>query len=242
VNRSGGRSYFSNFGTTVEVAAPGGDVRVSSANGILSTLNAGTTTPGADNYAFYQGTSMATPHVVGVVALMLQAKSTLTPDEVTGILQSTARAFPTTCSQCGSGIVNASAAVDAAIGGTTPPPGSNEVEPNNSRATSQLVPTDNTTINGTMASSSDTDYYRMTLAAGATLVATLTPNASSDYDLYVYNSNGALICRSERASGLVDTCSVRNTGTSAFTRYIRVVYWSGGTGATNGTYTLNLNW
>ena len=158
------------------------------------------------------------------------------------MLQSTARAFPATCSQCGSGIVNANAAVDAAIGGPPPNPGNNEVEPNNTRATSQLVSTDNTTINGTMASSSDTDYYRMTLAAGGTLTATLTPNASSDYDLFVYNSNGVLICRSERATGLVDTCSVTNTGGSAFVRYVRVVYWSGGTGATNGRYTVNLNW
>jgi serine protease len=104
------------------------------------------------------------------------------------------------------------------------------------------VTVDNTTINGTMASSSDTDFYRMTLAAGGTLVATLTPNASSDYDLFVYNSNGVLICRSERGTGLVDACTVTNSGSSAFTRYIRVVYWSGGTGSTNGTYSLNLNW
>ena len=186
---------------------------------------------------------MATPHVAGVTALMLSARSSLTPDQVTSILQSTARAFPATCSQCGSGIVNANAAVDAAIGGTPPqPPGSNEVEPNNTRATSQIVATDNTTINGTMSSSSDTDYYRMTLAAGGTLTATLTPNASSDYDLFVYNSNGQLIGRSERGTGLVDTVTVTNSGSSAFVRYVRVVYWSGGTGATNGRYTVNLNW
>jgi len=239
VGRNGGKASYSNFGATVEIAAPGGS---GGANSVLSTLNAGQQGPGADSYALYNGTSMATPHVSGVVALMLSVKPSLTPDQVTQILQSTARAFPATCSQCGSGIVNASAAVDAAIGGTTPPPGTNEVEPNNSTGTSQLVSTDNTTINGTVSSSTDTDYYRMTLAAGGTLVATLTPNASSDYDLFVYNSNGTLICSSERATGLVDTCSVRNTGTSAFTRYIRVVYWSGGTGATNGKYTLNLNW
>ena len=242
VGRNGGKASYSNFGATVEVAAPGGSGGSSS---VLSTLNTGSTTPGADSFALYNGTSMATPHVVGVVALMLSAEPTLTPDEVTNILQSTARAFPATCSQCGSGIVNANAAVDAAIGGTTPPdpPGTiAEVEPNNSRAASQLIATDNTTVNGTMGSSSDNDYYRLTLPAGATLVATLTPNASSDYDLYVYNSNGALIGRSERGTGLVDTVTVTNTGSSAFARYVRVVRWSGGTGATNGKYTVNMNW
>jgi serine protease len=164
---------------------------------------------------------------------------------VTTILQSTARAFPATCSQCGSGIVNANAAVDAAIGGTTPPdpPGTiAEVEPNNSRTAAQLISTDNTTVNGTMATTSDNDYYRLTLPAGATLVATLTPNASSDYDLYVYNSSGTLIGSSELGTGSVDSVSVTNTGTSVFVRYVRVIRWSGGTGATNGRYTVNMNW
>jgi len=241
VGRNGGKASYSNFGATVEVAAPGGS---GGANSVLSTLNAGSTGPGADSYALYNGTSMATPHVSGVVALMLSVKPTLTPDQVTSILQSTARAFPATCSQCGSGIVNANAAVDAAIGGTPPdPPGTiAEVEPNNSRAASQLISTDNTTVNGTMGSASDNDYYRLTLPAGRTLVATLTPNPTSDYDLYVYNSNGALIGSSELSTGAVDTVSVTNTGTGALTRYVRVIRWSGGTGATNGKYTVNMNW
>jgi serine protease len=238
--RNGGKASYSNFGATVEVAAPGGS---GGANSVLSTLNAGTMGPGADSYALYNGTSMATPHVSGVVALMLQVKSTLTPDQVTQILQSTARAFPAACSQCGSGIVNANAAVDAAIGGTPPDPGTvAEVEPNNSRSASQLVSTDNSTVAGTMASSSDSDYYRISLPAGRTLVSTLVPNASSDYDLYVYNSNGVLIGSSENGTGATDVVTVTNSGSSAFTRYIRVRYWSGGTGATNGRYTLNLNW
>jgi serine protease len=241
VGRNGGKASYSNFGATVEVAAPGGS---GGANSVLSTLNTGTREPGSDSFALYNGTSMATPHVVGVVALMLSAKPTLTPDEVTSLLQSTARSFPATCSQCGSGIVNANAAVDAAIGGTPPdPPGTiAEVEPNNSRAAAQLISTDNTTVNGTMASSSDNDYYRLTLPAGATLVATLTPNPTSDYDLYVYNSNGTLIGSSELGTGAVDTVTVTNSGTSAFVRYVRVIRWSGGTGATNGRYTVNMNW
>ena len=242
VGRNGGKASYSNFGATVEVAAPGGS---GGANSVLSTLNTGNTTPGSDAYALYNGTSMATPHVSGVVALMLSVKPTLTPDQVTSILQSTARAFPATCSQCGSGIVNASAAVDAAIGGTTPtdPPGTiAETEPNNSRSAAQLISVDNTTVNGTISSTSDTDYYRLTLPAGGTLVATLTPNAASDYDLYVYNSNGALIGSSELGTGAIDRVTVTNTGTSAFVRYVRVVRYSGGTGSTNGKYTVNMNW
>jgi serine protease len=240
--RNGGKASYSNFGATVEVAAPGGS---GGANSVLSTLNAGSTTPGADNYALYNGTSMATPHVSGVVALLFQAKPTLTPDQVTSILQTTARAFPAACSQCGSGIVNANAAVDAALGSVPPvdPPGTvAEVEPNNSRGAAQAITTDNTTVNGAMGNSSDSDYFSVSLPAGRTLVSTLAPNGSSDYDLYVYNSNGTLIGSSERGTGLVDTVSVTNSGGSAITRFVRVRYYSGGTGATNGRYTLNLNW
>jgi serine protease len=134
--------------------------------------------------------------------------------------------------------------VDAAIGGTTPPdPGAlAESEPNNSRAASQAVVAANTTVNGTMSSSTDTDYYNVALPAGKTLKSVLTPNGSSDYDLYVYNSNGTLIGSSERGSGLSDTVTVTNTGTGTLTRYVRVVFYSGGTGATNGKYTLKLTW
>jgi serine protease len=238
-NRSGGRAYYSNYGSVVAVAAPGGDVRSSAANGILSTLNAGARTPGADNFAYYQGTSMAAPHVAGVVALMLAKNPALTPDEVATRLRSSSRAFPATCSQCGSGIVNASAAVDAA-GGTTPPPTGNEVEPNNSTGTAQIV-AKGTTITGTMASSSDTDYFRVSVPAGSTLATRLTPNASSDYDLYVYNSGGSQVGSSVKGTGLVDTVNVTNTSSSAANYYVRVRFYSGGTGATGGTYTLGIN-
>ena len=119
--RQGQRASYSNYGSLVEIAAPGG----SDGQGVLSTLNAGATTPGADAYAYYQGTSMATPHVVGVVSLMLSKNPFLTPAQVLSAIQSTARAFPTgtgrDCSSnpaavaparyCGAGIIDAAAAI-----------------------------------------------------------------------------------------------------------------------------------
>ena len=242
-DRGGARAYYSNFGAGVTVAAPGGDMRGNVANGILSTLNSGATAPGADSYAYYQGTSMATPHVAGVVALMLAKNPALTPDEVATRLKSSARAFPGACAQCGAGIVDASAAVDAAGGGTPPPPppaSGNEVEPNNSTATAQVV-AQGSTVNGTMASTSDTDYFKVTVPAGRTLASTLTPNSASDYDLYVYNSAGTQVARSIRGTGLVDSASVTNTTGAAATYFVRVRYYSGGTGATAGAYTLVVN-
>ena len=245
VNRSGGRAYYSNYGSVVEVAAPGGDMTSAAANGILSTLNAGTTTPGADVYAYYQGTSMATPHVAGVVALMLAKNASLTPDQVITMLQSTARAFPATCSQCGAGIVDAAAAVKAAIAGGGGGGGGSttvaEVESNNTLATAQTIGTAGTTVNGSFSSKTDTDYYKVVLPAGKTLTATLTPNASSDYDLYLYNSAGTQLARSVNGKGAADTVTYTNTGGSSATLYVRAYYYSGSTG-TAGTYALKLSW
>lgn len=239
INRSGGRAWYSNYGAVVDVAAPGGDTSVA-ANGILSTLNAGLTAPAADNYAFYQGTSMATPHVAGVAALMLSKNLNLTPDEIESKLKSTARAFPATCTSCGSGIVDASAAVDAA---TVVAVTMNETEANNTTATGNSVAASGTTVSGNMGTTTDTDYFTVQLPAGKTLTSTLTMGSSTaDYDLYVYNSAGTLLAKSENGAGLTDAVSVTNTGTSTFARYVRVVYYSGGTGAINGKYTLKLTW
>jgi serine protease len=116
-NRAGGRAYYSNFGASVDVAAPGGELfQNSSTNGVWSTLNAGTTAPGAESYAFYQGTSMASPHVAGVAALIL-SKGAQTPAQVEALLKANTRAFPASCVGCGTGIVDANKVLTALGGG-----------------------------------------------------------------------------------------------------------------------------
>ena len=120
--RNGSKAYYSNYGATVDVAAPGGSMLSAQTDGIVSTLNTGTKQAVADTYAFYQGTSMATPHVAGIAALMLSANPSMTPDQVESTLKSTTRAFPQTCTGCGTGIVDANAAVQAALALASNPP------------------------------------------------------------------------------------------------------------------------
>lgn len=118
VGRDGSRASYSNFGSVVDIAAPGGDAN----SGILSTIDSGTRTSVGPTYAEYQGTSMATPHVAGLIALMRSADPGLTPSEITDILLTTAREFPSSCSGCGVGIIDATAALTAVSGGGTTDP------------------------------------------------------------------------------------------------------------------------
>ena len=111
-NRTGKRSYYSNFGASVEIAAPGGETFVQS-DGVLSTANAGATVPAADAYLFYQGTSMAAPHVAGVAAILKSVAPSASPAQVLSAMENTAQPFPPggtrPCSTatCGAGIVDA---------------------------------------------------------------------------------------------------------------------------------------
>jgi PKD repeat protein len=115
-----------------------------------------------------------------------------------------------------------------------------EAENNNTLGRAQLISPNPALVNGIIGSNSDVDYYRVSLAAGKTLSATLTPNSTSNYNLDVYNASGTLLARSTNGTGLVDTVTSLNSGTAAVTRYVRVNRASGGTGSTNGRYTLRL--
>jgi subtilisin family serine protease len=125
VGKRGGRAWYSNYGATVEIAAPGGDT--SRDSGILSTIGLGTTTLTGYGYANYQGTSMAAPHVAGVVALLVGKHPYMPASAVETALFASTRPFPedgerpcvTTSTaptglqrRCGAGLLDAALALE----------------------------------------------------------------------------------------------------------------------------------
>ncbi|MBN2014304.1 MAG: S8 family serine peptidase [Candidatus Altiarchaeota archaeon] len=125
VDKSGSMAYFSNFGPSLDIVAPGVSIY----------------SPIVDGYASWSGTSMSTPHVSGTVALMLEANPSLTVDQIKTALYKTADSIapdsvcygvvrrvgrnyligevPCTSDNYGAGIVNAFGAVNYVP--TTPP-------------------------------------------------------------------------------------------------------------------------
>ncbi|MFI5311870.1 MAG: S8 family serine peptidase, partial [Gemmatimonadales bacterium] len=109
---------YTNVGSNVSLAAPGGEFRTSGSAGVASTTwNYVTSSPG---YAYYEGTSMAAPHVSGVAALVVAANPGLTNAQLRDRLQSTAVHLggPGRDDRYGFGLVNAYNAVTNTTGPT----------------------------------------------------------------------------------------------------------------------------
>jgi serine protease len=107
-------TFYSSWGPQIDVAAPGGDVRVDQngdgmADGVLqNTIVLGD--PSESDYLLFNGTSMASPHVAGVAALLV-AEGVTNPEAVETILERTARSEGRNVEQFGAGIIDAAAAL-----------------------------------------------------------------------------------------------------------------------------------
>lgn len=97
-------AYYSNFGSWVDITAPGGDL--SKRQGVYSTVK-------GNSYDSYQGTSMACPHVSGVAALILSEYGGpgFTREQLIDRLLKTASDISLPADEMGAGLVNASAAL-----------------------------------------------------------------------------------------------------------------------------------
>lgn len=101
-NIRGGRPGYANVADWVNIAAPGGDVKT---NLVMSCLR-------KNQYGGMQGTSMATPHVSGVAALLVSANPGITPDKLREMLLTSGKNIDETASEfiglMGVGCINAS--------------------------------------------------------------------------------------------------------------------------------------
>jgi serine protease len=173
-NRAGSRAFYSDFGRSITISAPGGGNENDPNDAILSTIDSGAKGPVSPSYAYYIGTSMATPHVTGVVSLMFSIDSALTPAQVRDFLQNNVTSFPagSTCAttSCGAGIVNAAAVVKAVQNkiNITPSPTSTSTPP----LTATPTATPNLTVTPTASPT-------LALTAVATPVGSSTQNQKS---------------------------------------------------------------
>ncbi|MEY2842047.1 MAG: hypothetical protein RI920_84 [Pseudomonadota bacterium] len=142
LRHAGTKVGFSNVGPEIALSAPGGNCVTTTGScqyTIVTASNSGTQGPSAHTYSSINdpaiGTSFSAPMVAGAAALMLARNPALTPAQVKSLLQSSARAFPSsalgvavchapngqeqdeclcTTSTCGAGMLDVASAVEAA--------------------------------------------------------------------------------------------------------------------------------
>ncbi len=150
------RAYYSNTGSYLDIVAPGGDLYFDQnsdgyGDGVLqNTFNPNSKNTEDFGYWFFQGTSMASPHVAGVAALVIANRNATTPDEVRAALQETAEDKGTSGRDdtYGWGLVDAA----AALGWTTAANNSPTADPDG-----PYLGTEDTAIAFDGSSSSDPD-------------------------------------------------------------------------------------
>jgi hypothetical protein len=203
---------FSNYGvTSVDVAAPG----VS----ILSTV------PG-NSYEYFNGTSMATPHVSGIAGLILSKNLSTTPLTIKDTIMKTTVSLSSLKGKIVTGgFVNAGAAVN--------------YEPDNDIPG---VPFTGTSKSGTLNATSDKDdVYSMNLLKGEKVTVTLTGATGTDFDIYLYNSSATTV---NSSAGIVAYSEKAGTSSETFTyvakedgtHYLDVYAYSG-----SGSYTASVS-
>ncbi len=172
------RASFSSYGDEVDIAAPG---KGAPGKGIYSTK----WHFGSSIYGYENGTSMATPFVSGLAALVWARHPELTNDQVETIIEAAARdiANPGWDSYTGFGLINAAAALDQQL------PQDDAFEPNNNFAAATPLSVDSETY-ATISRVGDEDYYSFYLPVAGRLYVDLVPPGPMDIIAEVLDING----------------------------------------------------
>lgn len=213
INNMGELSWFSNYGkTSVDLAAPGED--------ILSTFPKDWNAEGFMDYDYLSGTSMATPHVTGVAALVASQNPSLNATSIKSVLMSTVKKLSSLTNITATG--GLLSAKNALVGDDDIP---------------GVALSSN--VSGTLNNSSDKDdVFRVALRKGEKITLNLTGASGTDFDLYLYGTkattvkmNQDMVAHSEKAGS--STESIVYTAPSSGTYYVDAYSYSG-----SGSYTL----
>jgi subtilisin family serine protease len=206
------RASYSNYGTCLDVFAPGSSITSS-----WSTSDTATNT--------ISGTSMATPHVTGVAALALQGTPAASPAQIRDTIANSATTGVVT--NPGSGSPNR--LLYALLGAPAPPPPPPPPPPS----------CGTTSFSGTLSGTGDADlqpngtYYQSTTSGEHK--GCLKGPAGVDFDLYLYRWNGSSWTVVASALGTTATETITYQGTPGY-YYWRILSYSGA-----GSYTFEMS-
>jgi aqualysin 1 len=204
------RSSFSNFGTCLDIFAPGSNITSS-----WNTSDTATNT--------ISGTSMATPHVAGVAALYLEENPAATPATVADAI--VASSTPNVVTGVGSGSPNR--LLYSLLGNAPPPPPPPPPPPGCASET----------YTGTLSGTGDADIHpngTYFVANAGTHSGCLSGPTNADFDLALYRWNGFFWTRVAVSQSTTSTESITYNGTAG-SYYWRVYSFSG-----SGSYTLRI--
>jgi serine protease len=206
------RSSFSNYGTCLDIFAPGSNITSAWHTGSSATNT-------------ISGTSMASPHVAGVAALYLAVNPTATPAQVTSAIINAATPNKVTGAQTGSPNRLLYSFFGSAPPPPPPPPGG--------------TLTNGVAVTGLAATTGNSLNYTMAVPAGATNLRFATSGGTGDMDMYVKFGSAptdtVYDCR-PYANGNTETCNI--TTAQAGTYHVRLKAYSSFSGVSlTGSYT-----
>jgi len=205
-------STFSQYGTWVDIAAPGGN-QISSGMNIISTtyctnqfLRISGLTSITGNYDGMQGTSMATPITAGLCGLLLSKNPSATPAQIESCLKSTSQTLGSGSNpiMAGSGVIDAQASLNCIAATTTTPSANFSANVTSGSAPLTVVFTDASTAGtGTITNRAWTFTGGSPASAGNVTSQSVTYSTPGTYTVSLVITNSSSATDTETKTGYI---------------------------------------